>query len=299
MDFKKAYDLIVNELTNWLNDFIRLLPNLVIAVVVLVLGFFIAKKSSRLASKVFKKVVNQQVLNALFASFVQLMIIGISIFAALSILNLDKALTSLLAGAGIIGLALAFAFQDIAANFVSGIVMSFTRPMEIGDIVKVNDYMGKVESIRLRDSVIRTFGGQKVFIPNKEIFQNPIENFSKYRKRRLDLVVGVSYGDDLEKVKELSLKAVESVDERTNDPIELFFEEFADSSINFSMRIWLKSVEQPVYLEARSQAIMKLKAVYDANDITIPFPIRTLDFGIKGGERLFDAAVMVNQNGKS
>lgn len=299
MDFKKAYDLIVNELANWVNDFIRLLPKLVLATIILVLGFFIAKRSAKLASKVFKKVVNQQVLNALFASFIQLLVIGIAIFAALSILNLDKALTSLLAGAGIIGLALAFAFQDIAANFVSGIVMSFTRPMEIGDIVKVNDYMGKVESIRLRDSVIRTFTGQKVYIPNKEIFQNPIENFSKYRKRRLDLVVGVSYGDDLEKVKELSVQAVQSVAERTDDPVELFFEEFADSSINFSMRIWLKSVEQPIYLEARSQAIMKLKKVYDDNDITIPFPIRTLDFGIKGGERLFDTAVKINQNGRS
>jgi small conductance mechanosensitive channel len=212
-------------------------------------------------------------------------------------LNLDTAVTSLLAGAGIVGLALAFAFQDIAANFVSGIVMSFTRPMEIGDLVRVKDYLGIVESIRLRDSVIRTFQGQKIYIPNKEIFQNPIENFSKYRKRRLDLGVGVSYGDDLAKVKKVSIEALSSIELRTpNDPVELFYEEFADSSINFTIRIWLKSVDQPVYNEARSQAIQKLKAAFDANDIMIPFPIRTLDFGIKGGERLFDTAVSLKQS---
>ena len=119
----------------------------------------------------------------------------------LSILQLDKAVTSILAGAGIIGLALAFAFQDIAANFISGIFISFRKPIKLGDVVKINDYMGKVEQINLRDTIILTFQGQMVIIPNKDVFQSPIENYSLLGRRRLDLVVGVSYGDDLEKVK--------------------------------------------------------------------------------------------------
>jgi len=112
----------------------------------------------------------------------------------LSILKLNTAVTSILAGAGIIGLALAFAFQDIAANFISGIFISFRRPLRVGDIVKVKDYMGKVEEINLRDTILRTFQGQTVIIPNKEVFQNPIENFSRLGKRRIDLWIGVSYG---------------------------------------------------------------------------------------------------------
>lgn len=292
MDINKAYDLINDKVTMWLREFVRLLPNLAIAALVLVIGIYLARIARKVASRLFKQIIHHQVLNTLFSNFVHILGIGITLFIVLSILNLDKAVTSLLAGAGIAGLALAFAFQDIAANFVAGIVMSFTRPIELGDLVRVKDYMGKVEAIRLRDSVIRTFQGQKVFIPNKEIFQNPIENFSKYRKRRMDLVVGVSYGEDLEKVKEIAQKAVAAVNWRTEkDPIEVYFEEFADSSINFSLRIWLSSPEQPIFLEARSQAIMLLKAAFDANGITIPFPIRTLDFGIKGGEKLFDSVV--------
>ncbi len=295
MEINNAYELIVNKVELWLREFIRMLPNLAIAVLILVLGIYLAKIARNVALKVFGRIIQHQVLRGLFASFVYIFGIGITIFIVLSILNLDKAVTSLLAGAGILGLALAFAFQDIASNFIAGIVMSFTRPIEIGDLVKVKDYMGKVESIRLRDSVIRTFEGQMVFIPNKEIFQNPIENYSKLKKRRMDLVVGISYGDDLEKVKKVTIEAVSGITRRsTDDPIHLYFQEFADSSINFSLRIWVNSPEQPIYLEVRSEAIMLIKAAFDKNDIMIPYPIRTLDFGIKGGERLFDSKVQLN-----
>jgi small conductance mechanosensitive channel len=297
MDIEKGYQLISSKLTFWLREFIRLLPNLVIASIVLVGGIYLAKLLRKVAAKLFTRIIHHEVLNRLFSSFIQVLVIGITLFTVLSILNLDKAVTSLLAGAGIAGLALAFAFQDIAANFVAGIVMSFTRPIELGDLVKVKDYFGKVKEIRMRDCIIQTFQGELVFIPNKDIFQNPIENYSKYKKRRMDLSIGVSYGDDLTLVKQTALDAVASVDLRsTEDPIEVYFEEFADSSINLSLRMWLNSTEQPVYLEARSQAIMLIKEAFDQNQISIPYPIRTLDFGIKGGERIFDTGIKLERD---
>lgn len=104
--------------------------------------------------------VTNRTLDGFFSSLIYIFLLGIVIFAALSVLQLDKAVTSILAGAGILGLALAFAFQDIAANFISGIFISFSSPINIGDIVKIKDYMGKVEEINLRDTVIRTFLGK-------------------------------------------------------------------------------------------------------------------------------------------
>ncbi len=209
---------------------------------------------------------------------------GVTIFVALSILNLDKAVTSILAGAGILGLALAFAFQDIASNFMSGIFLSIRRPLHTGDIVQIKNYMGKITQINLRDTVLRTFQGQMVIIPNKEVLQNPIENYSLLGKRRMDLTVGVSYGDDLQKVKNVTLKALEGIEGLTkDDEITFFYKEFGDSSINFDVRLWVHTAEQPEYLQVRSEAVMRIKQAYDENNITIPFPIRTLDFGIKGG----------------
>jgi small-conductance mechanosensitive channel len=207
----------------------------------------------------------------------------------LSILQLDKAVTSILAGAGIIGLALAFAFQDIAANFISGIFISFRRPVHIGDIVKIKDYMGKVEEINLRDTVIRTFQGQMVIIPNKDVFQSPIENFTLLGKRRIDLTIGVSYGDDLQKVEDITLEALKDIKGLcTEEQATLFYKEFGDSSINFVLRLWVSSTSQPDFLRLGSEAIKRIKKAYDENDIMIPFPIRTLDFGIKGGVPLGD-----------
>ena len=284
MDINKAYQLIKQKLTTWLSEIIRLLPNILLAAVVLVIGFYIAKIVKKVAIRLIAKVSNNTTLNSLFGSVMQIFCIGVTLFTVLSILQLDKAVTSILAGAGIIGLALAFAFQDIAANFISGIFISFRRPLHIGDVVKVKDYMGKVEEINLRDTILRTFQGQMVIIPNKDVFQNPIENYSLLGKRRFDLLIGVSYGDDLQKVKDVTLNAVKDIEGLSkDDETTLFYQEFGDSSINFFIRLWISSPEQPDYLNVGSEAIMRIKKAYDENDIMIPFPIRTLDFGIKGG----------------
>jgi len=147
--------------------------------------------------------------------------------------------------------------------------------------------MGKVMSINMRDTIILTFQGQTVIVPNKDIFQNSLENFTLSGKRRFELTVGVSYGDDLEKVKQVALQAVKKISVLDpEEPPRVFFESFADSSINFILQIWINSTEQPIFLQGRSEAIMLLKNAFDENGISIPFPIRTLDFAIKGGQNL-------------
>jgi small conductance mechanosensitive channel len=298
MDINKALELVQKKLSVWMQEFIRMLPNLLLAVLVIILGFYISKIIARFAKKIFGKLSHGLVITNLFGSFIYLTCIGITLFIALSILKLDKALTSLLAGAGIAGLALAFAFQDIAANFMSGILITIRKPLRVGDVVKIKDYMGKVHTVNLRDTVVLTFQGQMVIIPNKDVLQNPIENFSLLGKRRMDLTVGVSYGEDLEKVKEITLNAVSGINGLSpNDKITFFYEEFADSSINFTLRIWAATPEQPDYLRVRSEAISKIKQAYDEAGITIPFPIRTLDFGIKGGQTLSEMPISIaNEN---
>ena len=296
MDYQKAYELILEKLSTWIQDLIRLLPNMALAAVAVVLGFFVAKIVRKFFTRGIKKFTGQAALINLFSSFIYLMVVGIAFFIALSILQLDKAVTSILAGAGIIGLALAFAFQDIAANFISGVFLIVRRPFKPGDIIKTNDIMGRVVIINLRDTIIKTFQGQTVIIPNKELFQSNIENYSTIGKRRLDLSVGVSYGEDLERVKKITLEAVKDVSVLdTEEPIRFFYESFADSSINYILQLWFNSPDQPIFLQGRSEAIMKIKKAYDEHDINIPFPIRTLDFGIKGGEKLSEMVLHLDE----
>ncbi|RYE25111.1 MAG: mechanosensitive ion channel [Sphingobacteriaceae bacterium] len=251
MDFNKAYQLISHKIITWLNDFVRLLPNILVSALLLVIGIYLAKLIRKIASTLIQKVSDNRALNNLFTSVIYIFVIAVTIFTVLSILKLDTAVTSILAGAGIIGLALAFAFQDIASNFISGIFISFRRPLRVGHIVKVKDYMGKVEEINLRDTILRTFQGQMVIIPNKDVFQNPIENFSLLGKRRLDLNIGVSYGEDLEQVKQVTFEALKGMEHLAADEqITMFYQEFGGSTINFMLRLWISSPEQAVYLAA-------------------------------------------------
>ena len=284
MDFNNAYHLITDKLLSWARDIIKLLPNIALAVIILIVGVLIARWLKKLIKKLIGRFVQNQTLEHLFASMSYIVFVGITIFIALSVLKLDKAVTSILAGAGILGLTIAFAFQDIAANFMSGILISVRKPLHVNDTVKIQDYMGEVDEINLRDVVIRTYQGQMVIIPNKQIFQNPIENFTLLGKRRVDLEVGISYGEDLERVKEITLASVKDIDGLSKtDEVTMFYTSFGDSSINYVIRLWVSNTQQPDFLEVKSQAIIRIKKAYDKHNIMIPFPIRTLDFGIKGG----------------
>ena len=168
-----------------------------------------------------------------------------------------------------------------------GVLMAFRRPLQEGDIVETNDFSGVVQDVNLRTTVVRTFDGKDVLIPNKSVFQNPLVNYSRTPDLRVDLSCGVAYGDDLEKAERVAVAAVEGVMARDPArPVELFYEAFGDSSINFTVRFWIAYRRQTDYLGARSEAVKRIKRAFDENGITIPFPIRTLDFGILGGEKL-------------
>jgi len=284
MNINNAFELIMEKLHTWMTELIRLLPNILLAAIVLTAGIFFSRLIRNFADRHLTKVSDNKTLNNLFASSIYIFLIGVTIFTALSVLQLDKAVTSILAGAGIIGLALAFAFQDIAANFISGIFISFRKPITINDTVKIKNYLGVVKEINLRDTVLLTFQGETVIIPNKEVFQNPIENYTTLGRRRFDLNIGISYGEDLDKVKEIALAAVKDIEELyENEETTFFYEGFGDSSINFVIRIWVNTHEQIAWNRAGSKAVILIKKAFDENNIMIPFPIRTLDFGIKGG----------------
>jgi len=171
------------------------------------------------------------------------------------------------------------------ANLFSGILMSVRDHYRMGDLVETNGFFGKIDRISLRSTVLLSPQGQEVIIPNKEVLQNPLINYSHNGSRRIDITCGVAYGDDLEKVKKVALAAIQNSDLKTQEhkPIDLFFTDFGDSSINFKLTFWKRVTVQRDYSAAQSQAIMAIKKAFDENGITIPFPITTLDFGVVGG----------------
>ncbi|PTB94770.1 mechanosensitive ion channel protein MscS [Marivirga lumbricoides] len=288
---------VTSKLDSWWTTLIDMVPNMLVAIILFIVFLVVAKLVKNLFVKIFQKSSNNIAVQGLFSSIIYYAVVGIGLFIILDILKLDKAVTSLLAGVGVIGLALGFAFQDIAANFVSGIILAFRKPFRIGDVVYIQDFMGTVTRTNLRVTVVKTWQGQEVYIPNKEVLSNPIVNYTILGERRIDLTVGVSYGDELEKVKKIVVDAIKSLEGVIRKEDMIFtYKEFGDSSINFDIKFWIKFPGDYSYLDMRSDAIMKIKAAFDESDITIPFPIRTLDFGIKGGETLSE--MQLNTNGR-
>ncbi|MDX2302098.1 MAG: mechanosensitive ion channel [Microscillaceae bacterium] len=296
MDINKAYSLIFQKIEKWLLSLIEMLPNLVAAILILFIFTFVARLVRKLMQKYLGRISDKVTLNRLFANLVYMMMVLIGGFIALSALQLDRTVTSLLAGAGIVGLALSFAFQDIATNFISGIFLAFRSPFQIGDVVETSGYKGVVEKVDLRISAIRTFQGQMVYLPNKEVFQNPIINYSEMGKRRIDMLIGVAYGEDLQKVEEITKNAICKLDFiLQSENVEVFFQEFAESSINFLLIFWVNYNTELEFLKQRSEALKIIKTHYDQYQITIPYPIRTLDFGLKGGEKFSEIAIQLRK----
>lgn len=287
---QEAYQQLMEKLSSWGQEIVLLTPNLVVAIAVLVIFWMIARAVRKGVRKVMEPTSTALQIDRLVGTVTYLVVLIAGVFVALGILGMQKTVTSFLAGAGIIGLALGFAFQDLGANLISGVYMSIRQIFQTGDLIQTNGYFGNVANIDLRSTTLRTLDGQMVTIPNKQVFENPVENYTASGQRRVDLSVGVSYADDLEKAESVAREAVEGIAGRdgSKEP-EVFFEEFGGSSINFVVRFWIPFGKQTDYLQARHEAVKRVKSAFDENDITIPFPIRTLDFGIEGGERFAES----------
>lgn len=275
---EEAADQVAEKLGAWLEGGIAMLPNLAVAIL-LVLAFALAGRIlGRGAHRAAVRAGNDQ-LAALASVAVRVGVTLVGLFVALGVLQLEKTVTSLLAGVGVAGIALGFAFQDIAANFMSGTIMAVRRPFVNGDWVQTHDCFGVVEEVSLRATVVRLWTGEDVIIPNKEVLANPITNYTRHGKRRIDVDVGVDYDSDLETARRVALEALEALEGRDESrPVEFYYRGFGASSIDFSARFWIDLRGGGLsWLEAQSRGVMAVKAAFDAHGITIPFPIRTLD----------------------
>jgi len=287
MNLRAALDALAQKLAGWLREVIVNLPNILIALLIVISFWFLGRLLRRVLERVLGRVSHNVTITRLLASVAFVLVMLTGFFIALGILKLDKTVMSLLAGAGVAALVLGFAFQDIAANMMAGILLSVRHPFRPGHLCEILDHEGVIEEVDLRFTVMRTLQGQMVFLPNKEVLGHPIKNFTLTGKRRIDLELGVSYADDLQLAKRLAAEAVADVSRRDKGrEVEVYYTSVAESAVRMMVRIWVEYEKQRDFLEARSQAIQRIKAAFDANGITIPYPVRTLDFGVKGGTPL-------------
>ena len=288
VDFKEPYANLLEKLSGWLQSSIKLLPHFIAALLILSIFYMFAK----LISKGFDNYIGCRFHSRTVANFTSFFIKAIIILAgfmvAIGILGLDKTLISILAGAGIAGLALGLAFQELAANIISGLTLGVKKPFRRGDLVRINNYFGEIIQLDLRTTEIKGRNGEIITMPNKEMLHGTLVNYSSSGILRKKLEVGVSYNEDLERVSQIIKDALSSLKFiRQDKGVQVYIAEFSDYAIKLSVRFWYNFPHSEIdYRESEHMAFLAIKKAFDRHSIAIPFPIQTLDFGIHGGKTL-------------
>lgn len=290
MEFPKVddvYKLLSEKLESWVEGGITLLPNIVVAFLIAILFGIVAKVIGNVVGKLMRRTFESRQIAGLLTSIIKAIILVAGIFIALDFVGLKGTVTSLLAGAGIVGLAVGFAFQDMTENFIAGVAMGIRKPFDIGDVIEAEGVFGNVKEINLRNTLVETFYGQLEVIPNKILFRNILTNYSYLGYRRIEVPVGISYADDIEHAAKVITEAMNTKDYVIKkEETAVYAESFGDSSINLLLWFWIRYPGDPGFMVVRHDAISTVKTVLEENDILIPFPIRTLDFNAKGGDKL-------------
>ena len=262
------------KLTAWYENLVLYLPNFLLALLTLAIFLLLGRFLSKLVRRITLKLKLPPELAGLFATFSYLLIGGIGVFAALGILNLHKTVTSLLAGAGIIGLFLSLAFQNVAINVLSGAIISVRRPIAVGDVIESNGFFGTVAYINWRTTHLITFEGQYVHIPNKEMIEQPVANYTKYGIRRVEFSMRISYNEDPEYVRSVALQALEAVPDRLKAYApEFYFEEFEADALEARARFWIAFARDTLnrnYKASLDQGVVGVHKAFKDAGITIP-----------------------------
>ena len=271
--------ILIAQLREITRASIELLPQIAVALIVILLTAGLSKLTRSITRRGFKRTKLRKSLKELFTLLISIFVwvLGIMIAAVIMFPGLTPA--SMLAGLGIGSVAIGFAFKDVFENFLAGIIILFRREMRIGDYIECEDIEGQVDHIAIRESHIRQTDGQLVIVPNSILFKNPVTVRTSLEKRRVTVICGVAYDVDLAEARSVIQKAVEACDtvEQDEKPIQVFAKEFGDSSINFEVTWWTGS--KPVNVRSsRDQVISSIKRALDAANIEIPFPYRTLTF---------------------
>ena len=237
-----------------------------------VIIFIVGKWLARFISKIVEKLMTKAKIEKTLASFVRHIIyFGLMIFVIIAALNkLGVQTTSLIAMIGAAGLAVGLALQGSLANFAAGIVLIIFKPFKVGDFIEAAGATGNVQEIQIFNTILTTLDNRKVTLPNAKVTGDNIVNFTALDKRRVDLIFGISYTDNIKIAKEALEKVTASDPRILKDPKPLIaVSELADSSVNLVCRPWVKPKD---YWGVYFDTIERGKLELEKSGITIPFP---------------------------
>ena len=274
------FKVIGNLLSRWGQSIVDVVaddgPTFVFRLLIFLLIIYAFRKLAVIVEKLVNrglsssKIHLSQLLNRMITSVVSNLVLILGVLIALSQIGIS--LGPLLAGLGIAGFVIGFALQDTLSNFASGLMILFYRPFDVGDTVEAGGVFGKVNHMSLVNTTFLTFDNQTIILPNNLVWAGVIKNVTAQKKRRVDLVFGVGYADDVPKVEQVLQEIVAGHEKILDDPEPLIkLHELGDSSVNFVVRPWVESDD---YWDVYWDLLRTVKIRFDEEGISIPFPQR-------------------------
>ncbi|MGG6240030.1 mechanosensitive ion channel family protein [Nodosilinea sp. AN01ver1] len=273
------YSAVWEKIQSMANGFLALLPNVVLAILVFLIFFFVAKGIRTTVRRLTQRQRRTRNVGLVLGRLAQGTTVLIGLFIALSIIIPSLKAGDLVQLLGISGVAIGFAFRDILQNFLAGILILLTEPFQIDDQIIFKDFEGTVENIETRATTIRTYDGRRIVIPNSELFTNSVLVNTAFENRRLEYDVGIGYGDDIETAKDLILEAVHDTDGVLAHPApDVIVVDLAASTVNLRARWWVQPPRRAEVLDLQDQVLINIKNKLTASGIDMPFPTQQILF---------------------
>lgn len=244
--------------------------NIVLALAVLVVGRWLAKIIVRGVKRLMRKSHMDEALVGFLSSILNAVLLAVVVIATLEQLGVNT--TSVLAVFAAAGLAVGLALKDSLANFSAGVMLIIFKPFKVGDFVEAAGIAGVVEVIRIFNTQLRTGDNREIIVPNSQIYSGIITNFSAREQRRIDLVIGIGYDDDIQAAKQVLERILQMEERVLRDPAPVILvSELGESSVDLAVRPWVNSAD---YWNVRSDLLETIKREFDAKGISIPYPQR-------------------------
>jgi small conductance mechanosensitive channel len=238
-------DLLAALQENW-SSFIRHIPDIILAILIVTIGIFLSRKAANLSEKVAATKTDDPIMVNFIGKAIKLLLSTLFIMYAFELAGLQSIAAGILTAAGASAVIIGFAFKDIGENFIAGIILSFSRPFNVNETVSIGEIFGKVKNIQFRYTKLRTFDGRDVYIPNSDVIKKPVFNYTEDGFFRFDFVVGIAYENDVSSAEKLIIDTVNATEDVYQDSTHLnfvFTNELAVSTINLKVQFWVKTYE--------------------------------------------------------
>lgn len=240
------------------------------SIAIFLIGRWLAHLVIKMVRKALAKTDMEDTLEKFLCNILNVILMLVVVIATIGALGVET--TSLLAVLGAAGLAIGLALQGSLSNFASGVLIVAFRPYKVGDFIEGGGVSGTVDEVQIFTTVLKTPDNKKVIVPNSQIMDSTITNYSAHETRRVDLVVGCGYGDDIDKVYSVLKDIIDRDDRILSEPApSIALNTLGDSSVNFNVRPWVNKAD---YWDVYNDVTEQVKRRFDQEGLNIPFPQR-------------------------